>query len=111
MDGMGVYTFVNSKIPKHVRRVLTQNNLSIDDISLFIFHQASKMALDALTKELALPAEKVFQNIKNIGNTVSASIPIALKDALASGKAKKGDRVVLCGFGVGLSWGTAVIQL
>lgn len=111
MDGLGIYAFVNSKIPKHVSKLLEKNGLTADDIDLFIFHQASKMALDALAKGMNLKPEKVFTNIRDIGNTVSASIPIALKDALASGRAKKGDRIVLCGFGVGLSWGTAIVTL
>jgi len=111
MDGMGVLVFVNSKVPKQIRSLLERNNLSINEIDLFIFHQASKMALESLTRLLKIPSEKVFNNLSKIGNTVSASIPIALKMALREGVAKPGDKVLLCGFGVGLSWGSAIIEI
>ncbi len=110
MDGMGILSFVNSKVPDHVRQVLGRNALTVDDVSLFVFHQASRTALDSLTRLLGLPKEKVFSNLEMVGNTVSSSIPIALKEALDGGRVKKGDKVVLCGFGVGLSWGTALME-
>ena len=77
---------------------------------LFVFHQASKLVIDNLTRHLSLPQEKVFINYESIGNTVSATIPIALKDAVAQGRLKAGDTVILVGFGVGLSWGASVIR-
>jgi 3-oxoacyl-[acyl-carrier-protein] synthase-3 len=111
MDGMGVLAFVNSKVPPSVRKVLERNSLTVDDIDLFIFHQASAMALDTLERRLKIPPEKNFRNIENIGNVVSASIPIALEEAIANGLATSGDLIILCGFGVGLSWGTALVRL
>ena len=69
------------------------------------------MALDSLSRLLKIPQEKMFQNLASVGNTVSASIPIALKDAADQGKLASGDRVLLCGFGVGLSWGTALMEV
>jgi len=110
MDGMGILVFVNSKVPKQIRCILKRNSMTIDDIDLFVFHQASKLALDSLTRLLKINPEKVFNNIQEIGNTVSASIPIALKDALNGKKINQGEKVLLSGFGVGLSWGTAIIQ-
>jgi 3-oxoacyl-[acyl-carrier-protein] synthase-3 len=85
--------------------------MTIDQIDLFIFHQASKIALDFLTRMLKIKPEKTFRNIRDIGNTVSASIPIALKDALESGKVSRGDKVLLSGFGVGLSWGSIIMEI
>jgi len=111
MDGMGVLAFVNSTIPNHIEIFLRENNFKKADITLFIFHQASKLALDSLSNLLELPSEKVFRNLSEIGNTVSASIPIALKQAIESKQVHSGDLVLLCGFGVGLSWGSAIIQL
>jgi 3-oxoacyl-[acyl-carrier-protein] synthase-3 len=111
MDGMGVLSFVNSKIPKQIKQILHQNGLAINDIDLFIFHQASKLALDKLTHLLAIKPEKVYQNLEDVGNTVSASIPIALKNALDNGRLSTGDKVLLSGFGVGFSWGTAIIEI
>ncbi len=110
MNGMGVLSFVNSKIPSHVNALLARNQLSAADVELFVFHQASKLALEALTRSLKLPPDKVFDNLAHVGNTVSASIPIALAEAQKAGRLREGNRVLLCGFGVGLSWASAVVQ-
>ena len=111
MDGMGVFTFVNSTVPKQVCELLERNQLQIENIDLFIFHQASKLALDSLTRLLKIQSKYVFQNLSGVGNTVSSSIPIALKDALDGGRIHKGDKVILSGFGIGLSWGTVLIEI
>jgi len=110
MNGFGVWKFIASVVPKQINELLNRNNFSVDDIDLFIFHQASKMTLDSLMKTLKLNNEKVFINIGNVGNLVSASIPVAIKDAEASGKLKRGDLILLSGFGVGLSWGTIIMR-
>ncbi|MGD9646698.1 MAG: 3-oxoacyl-[acyl-carrier-protein] synthase III C-terminal domain-containing protein, partial [Pirellulales bacterium] len=80
------------------------------DVDLFVFHQASKMALDSLGRLLRIPAAKLANNLANVGNTVSASIPISWQEARAAGRCPAGSMVMLCGFGVGLSWGTALYQ-
>ena len=81
-----------------------------NDIDLFIFHQASKIVIDKITDNLSLPIEKVYTNYQQIGNTVSASIPIALKDAFKDGKLHAGDCSMLVGFGVGFSWGGCIVE-
>jgi 3-oxoacyl-[acyl-carrier-protein] synthase III len=111
MDGMKVLSFVNSQVTRQIKTVLKKKLLSVEDIELFVFHQGSKLALDALQRIIKIPPEKVFNNIQKIGNTVSASIPIALKDALDQNKISRGGKVVLTGFGVGLSWGTAILEM
>jgi len=111
MDGMAILAFVNSKIPAQINGILSKNGLGIEDIALFVFHQASKPSLDKLASLLKIDPEKVYSNIDRVGNTVSASIPIALKDAIEEGRASAGDKVLLSGFGVGLSWGTAIVNL
>ena len=111
MDGMAILTFVNREVPKQVRSLLNSNELSVEDIDLFVFHQASKMVLDSLTRLLRLRREKVYRNINEVGNTVSASIPIALKEALDSGAVSSGGRVLLAGFGVGLSVASAIMEI
>jgi 3-oxoacyl-[acyl-carrier-protein] synthase-3 len=83
----------------------------VDDVDLFVFHQASRIALDSLRNALKIPAEKMVDDLANTGNLVSASIPVALSRAMESGRAKSGQLVLLCGFGVGLSWGTALVEL
>lgn len=110
MDGMGILTFVNSTVSRHIKSFLKEEKLTFDDIDLCIFHQASSMALDALQRLLRIPPEKVFRNFRYIGNTVSASIPIAFKDAQDQGLLTPGKKVLICGFGVGLSWGSAIID-
>jgi 3-oxoacyl-[acyl-carrier-protein] synthase III len=111
MDGLGILTFVNSRVPQQVQEILSRNKMTQDDIQLFIFHQASKVVLDYLARALEIKPTKMFRNLYNLGNTVSASIPIALKEALDSGAVHRGDRVLLCGFGVGLSWGTSIVEI
>jgi len=111
MNGLQVLGFVRSHVPGQVRDLLTRNQLTIDDIDLFIFHQASRMALEALTLDLGIEEGRMYSNLERVGNTVSASIPMALRDAIDDGRAGRGSRVVLCGFGVGMSWATAIVDL
>jgi 3-oxoacyl-[acyl-carrier-protein] synthase-3 len=111
MDGLGVLSFFNATVPGAVREVVARNNISMEDIDIFVFHQASQLALDGLRSTLGLPLEKVIYDLADTGNLVSASIPVALKRAMESGRVKSGQRALLCGFGVGLSWGTALVEL
>jgi 3-oxoacyl-[acyl-carrier-protein] synthase-3 len=111
MDGIGVLSFINAKVPLQVKEVLAANSLGIDDIKLFLFHQASKMTLDSLTRLLKLRPEQTYQNLNKVGNLVSASIPVLLKNALEEGLLQKGDKVIISGFGVGLSWASALYEI
>ena len=111
MDGLGVLSFFNSRVPKHVRGILARNQLTVEDVDLFVFHQASKVVLDYTIGALKIPPDRAPITLQNIGNTVSASIPIALQYALDHGQASRGQTVLLCGFGVGLSWGSAILTL
>jgi 3-oxoacyl-[acyl-carrier-protein] synthase-3 len=110
MDGLGVLSFVRAKVPTQVRTLLDRGGIAVADLDLVVFHQASKLALDALTRALKLPEDKVFRNMASIGNTVSASIPISLEQARAEGAIAPGSLVLLCGFGVGLSWASALVR-
>ena len=109
MDGMGIMSFVNSKVPDQITNLLKKNKLLKRNIKFFIFHQASKIAIDSLVRILELDKKKVIYDLKD-GNTVSASIPIALKKIIENKKLKRGDLILLSGFGVGLSWATALIR-
>jgi 3-oxoacyl-[acyl-carrier-protein] synthase III len=111
MDGSAILSIVSAKIPDQVRTILERNDLVIEDIDLFLFHQASRIALDKLHRLLRIPPERTFSNLLDIGNTVSASIPILLKDAIDGGRVRRGDRVLLCGFGVGISWATVLLEI
>ena len=110
MDGAGILAFVEAKVPPQVRDVLERNDLTIDDIDLVVMHQASKVTLDALNRSLEIPPDKAFTNLRHIGNTVSASIPIALKDAADQGRLRPGGLVLVSGFGVGMSWATGILR-
>jgi 3-oxoacyl-[acyl-carrier-protein] synthase-3 len=110
MDGFGVWSFINSVAPRQVDRLLKRNNVEKIDIDQFVFHQASKMTLESIMRLMKLNEEQVFINIQNIGNTVSASIPIALRDAIDQNKIDNGSTLILSGFGVGLSYGAILIE-
>lgn len=110
MDGIGIFNFTMEITPTLVSDVLMKNSLSIEEIDLFIFHQANRFILESIRSILDIPEEKMFINIENIGNTVSSSIPIALKMAYEKEKLKQGMKVMLVGFGVGLSWSATIIE-
>lgn len=109
MNGAAVLDFVKKEIPTLVRSLLDREKLATDDIDLFVFHQASQVTLDFLFRVLHIPTHKQFSHIAHVGNTVSASIPIALREAELQGRLKPGMRVLLVGFGVGLSWGGCIL--
>jgi 3-oxoacyl-[acyl-carrier-protein] synthase-3 len=110
MNGPEIFNFTLKVVPDTVERLLSVAEAKIGDVQLFIFHQANRYMLDHLRKKLALPAERFFVSMSHCGNTVSCSIPIALKDAIESGRIANGDRVMLVGFGVGYSWGGTLIR-
>jgi len=110
MDGKEVFKFSIREVPKVVNSLLEKANLNKNDIDLFIFHQASAVILRQLKIKLDIPNEKWFQNIKDIGNTVSATIPIAIKQAKDAGLYKPGMKIMLMGFGVGLSIAGCILK-
>ncbi len=111
MNGPEVLVFALKTVPKLVSKILEKNGVVMEDIDLFIFHQANFFLLNKLRKRLKIPEDKFFVNIAEVGNTVSSSIPIALADAMRQGKAKRGDTILFAAFGVGLSWAGTVIKL
>jgi 3-oxoacyl-[acyl-carrier-protein] synthase-3 len=110
MNGTEVFMFTMNMIPKSVNALLEKSGLALDDIDLFVFHQASKLVMDNIIRRLSLPEEKVETNYQMVGNTVSASIPIALKQAVQADRLHDGDLVMLVGFGVGYSWGGCLLR-
>ena len=110
MEGEKIFKFVVSEIPIQIQEILSNNKLKIEDINWFVFHQANKYILDFLTKIMRLNKNKVYINMWDKGNTSSSTIPIALKELMDLKKIKSGDKVLISGFGVGLSWATAIIQ-
>ncbi len=110
MNGPEVLKFSLREVPPVVKNVLEENDLSIPMADLFIFHQATKLVLEHIRDILEIPGEKFFMNMEKLGNTVSSTIPLALKQASKEKKLKKGQKVVLVGFGVGYSWGACVVE-
>lgn len=110
MYGSDVFLFTMRVVPECINNLLHRTGRTLESIDLFVFHQASKLVIENLIRTLSLDKDKVFTNFENIGNTVSASIPIALKDADMLGRLKEDDTVMLIGFGVGLSWGATLIR-
>ncbi|HET9938464.1 MAG TPA: ketoacyl-ACP synthase III [Gaiella sp.] len=110
MDGPGVWRLANSVLPGHVRDFLATRSLTVDDIDLFVFHQASKMVLDSMARALRIPREKVYTRLEDVGNLSAASIPYALSGAIEEGAIRPGDRVLLCAMGAGLSYGSVLLQ-
>jgi 3-oxoacyl-[acyl-carrier-protein] synthase-3 len=84
--------------------------VSLDDIDLWVPHQANRRIIEAAARRIGLPMEKVAVNIDRYGNTSTASIPLALAEAAAEGRIKSGDRVLLAGFGSGLTWGACLLE-
>lgn len=109
MDGAGVVSFVAQEIPDNIRSLLSFSNINTSDIDLFVSHQASKIILGYLTKSLSIPESKSLSVLAEFGNTGSASVPLAL--TASSGLPAQRKNVVLVGFGVGLSWGSALVDL
>lgn len=111
MNGPEIFNFSNIAVPKTIENCLAKNNVSLDQVDYFIFHQANKYMIDYLRKKIGIPKEKFYINMLNTGNTVSATIPIAYNDALKSNLIAKGDKVMFCGFGVGYSWGSVLVEV
>lgn len=110
MDGKGVYRFATRIIGDSIRNALEQVNLTPEQLSLVIPHQANQRIIDYAAKTLKIPQDKVYSNVAKYGNTSAASIPIALAEVAAAGRLRPGDIVALVGFGGGLTWGTAIIE-
>ena len=111
MNGPEIFNFTNIAVPKAIEECLVKNKMTLDDIDYFIFHQANKYMIEYLRKKIGIPKEKYYINMLLTGNTVSATIPIAINDAIKNGKIVKGNKVLLCGFGVGYSWGAVLIEI
>ncbi len=110
MDGQPVYKFavkVNSIL---ISSLLERNNLTIDDLKYIVPHQANERIIQAAAKRLKLPIEKFFMNLQEYANTSSASIPIALNDLYEKGELERGDKILLTGFGAGLTYGGTLLR-
>ena len=110
MEGRDVFKFASTKMPESVAIALQRNRLSPADVTLLVPHQANLRIIEMVQKASGLRDDQVYSNIQKYGNTTAASIPIALDEALAEGRLKKGDVLVLTAFGSGFTWGSAAIR-
>jgi len=110
MDGPAVFRFAVQIIVDSTREVLDAAHLTVEDVDLFVPHQANRRIIDAAVRTLELPSDRVFINLDRYGNTSAASIPIALTEAIEGGRLHPGDNILMSGFGAGLTWGTALFQ-
>jgi len=110
MDGPEIFTFTLKAVPKAVKELLARARLTLNQIDLFVFHQANQFMLEHLRNKLHIPEDRFVLAMENCGNTVSSSIPIALAEAERIGQLRPGQRVMLVGFGVGYSWAAGMVQ-
>lgn len=110
MDGNPLFKRAVTRLSSIAKEALEKNNLTNEDIQLFIPHQANIRIIQAMAKNLKIPMEKVYTNIEKYGNTSSASVPIALDEANRKGLIRKDDNLLLVAFGAGLTWGSSVIS-
>jgi len=110
MNGNEIYRFAMRAIEEAILGALERAGLTIDDIALIVPHQANIRIIDAAAKRLEIPREKWVTNIHAYGNTSAASIPMALNEAVETGRVQRGDNIVLVGFGAGLTWGATVVK-
>ena len=110
MKGSDVFKFAVRAFPETVENVLAQGNTTADDVDMFIPHQANIRIIESIAKRFKHPLDKFYVNLQRYGNTSGASIPLALDEANKEGKLKKGDKVVMVGFGGGLTYGSILLE-
>jgi 3-oxoacyl-[acyl-carrier-protein] synthase III len=107
MNGREVYKFATRVLVSSAEKLLDECGLTVDDVDLYIPHQANKRIIDHAARNLGISEEKIFVNLQRYGNTSSASIPLCLAEAAADGRLTEGTRVLMTGMGAGLTWGSA----
>jgi 3-oxoacyl-[acyl-carrier-protein] synthase III len=110
MNGREVFKHAVRKMPETVLHALKKAGARVEDVDLFIPHQANQRISEAVQKALGLPDDKIYNNIDRYGNTTAASIPLAIDECIRSGKLSRGDLLVVGAFGAGFTWGSAVIR-
>lgn len=111
MNGPEIFTFTLKAVPAVVEQLLQKVNKSLAQIDWFVLHQASQYMLESLRDKIGIPQEKFILAMRDCGNTVSSTIPIALKDSQTRGLFKPGQTAMLVGFGVGYSWGAGILRV
>ncbi|HEX2140864.1 MAG TPA: 3-oxoacyl-[acyl-carrier-protein] synthase III C-terminal domain-containing protein, partial [Candidatus Limnocylindria bacterium] len=110
MQGSEVYKYATRQLVDSAANAIRDAGLTVDDIDQFVFHQANLRIIKSVEKSLGIDEDKVFVNIEKYGNTSAASVPMALVEAVAAGRIKPGDRVLMVAFGAGYTAGAAVVE-
>jgi 3-oxoacyl-[acyl-carrier-protein] synthase III len=110
MNGREVFKFATRVLVQSAGEVLDRYGASIDDVDVYVPHQANVRIIDHATKKLGIPSDRVVVNVDRYGNTSSGSIPLALADAQADGRLRPGSLVLMTGMGAGLTWGSALMR-
>jgi 3-oxoacyl-[acyl-carrier-protein] synthase-3 len=110
MDGPRVWDFAVETVPRVIRKLLAEHNLQPADLDLLVLHQSNLRMIENIMRSLDLGMDRTVTTVETLGNTAAASIPLTLEEARASGRLREGSRVMLCGFGGGLSWGAALLD-
>ena len=111
MDGQGTYKFAVATVPKVIESVVSKAGLTYDDIDHYVMHQANLRIIESIAKKVKQPMDKFVVNIEKYGNTSAASVGLALDEALTEGRIHPGDKVLLCAFGAGRTWGAVVLTM
>lgn len=110
MDGQEVFKFAVKKVPEIVNQILEESGLDREAVDHYVLHQANMRILESASRRLKIPMEKIPVNIGRYGNTSAASIPMLLDEMKRDGRLKRGDKVIMAGFGAGLTWGAALLE-
>ena len=110
MEGQAVFRFAVTTVPKYIKQILKKTGLEAEDIKFFILHQANRRILELIAKRLRVDMDKIPMNLDHYGNTSSASIPILLDEINRNNLLEEGDKIILSGFGGGLTWGATLIE-
>ena len=110
MNGGAIFNFTLDAVPAMMKQILEKNGLLKDEVDYYVFHQANKFMLNTIRKVCVLPKDKFYVNLAETGNTVSSTVLIGLKDCIDKGIIKKENKVMISGFGVGLSWGGTILK-
>lgn len=110
MDGPEIFKFAVKAVKESIKRIVEMANIDREELDYLIIHQANNRILEAAARFAGVPWEKLYVNVNRYGNTSAASVPIALHEALSEGRIKPGDKVLLCSFGAGITWGAALLE-
>ena len=110
MDGQEVFKFAVKRVPESIEALMKRNGIAKEDVKYYVLHQANERIVESVARRLKEPMEKFPMTISRYGNTSTASIPLLLDDMLKRGMLEDGDRMILSGFGAGMTWGAVLME-